>query len=158
MARIGWPSACTAKIGNGSRTVSGGTHGFLRELGVPDMAARTSPFDPGYDPATVVAHLSQSGRLMSLLKLSMACWLVADEAATRTKIAAAQAAGVPTVVGGGPFEIAAVQGRLMSYPTCAPTSDRPDRVRRGLHRAAVDPSECRGGGRSAGPRGPVRAR
>jgi phosphosulfolactate synthase len=52
---------------------------------------------------------------MSILKISMACWLVADEASSRRKIAAAKAHGVPTVTGGGPFEIAVAQGQLEAY-------------------------------------------
>jgi phosphosulfolactate synthase len=52
---------------------------------------------------------------MSILKISMACWLVANETATRTKIALARAYGVPTVTGGGPFEIAVAQGELPAY-------------------------------------------
>jgi|SRR5947209_6342795 len=91
------------------------TRTFLRGLGVRELAPRTCPFDPGYDPATVVAHLRQSAGLMSLLKLSMSCWLVADEGSTRAKIEAARGAGVRIVVGGGPFEIAAAQGQLGAY-------------------------------------------
>src|SRR5262249_59085377 len=42
-------------------------------------------------------------------------WMVANESATRTKIAVARAHGVPTVTGGGPFEIAVAQGELPAY-------------------------------------------
>jgi phosphosulfolactate synthase len=52
---------------------------------------------------------------MSLLKLSMCCWLIADEEATRTKIAAAKRHRVKLVTGGGPFEIAKDRGRLEDY-------------------------------------------
>src|SRR3989442_12954270 len=45
----------------------------------------------------------------------MACWLIADEGATRAKIAAAHRLGVPLVTGGGPFEIAEDRGRLESF-------------------------------------------
>lgn len=92
-----------------------GTHGFVRSLGVPDLGAHTSPFDPGYDPATLISHLEQSHHLISRLKLSMACWLIADEKATRAKIAAARRLGVPLVTGGGPFEIAEDRGRLEAF-------------------------------------------
>jgi len=92
-----------------------GTHDFVRSLGVPDLPARTSPFDPGYDVQTVISHLEQSHHLISRLKLSMACWLIADETATRTKIAAAKRLGVPLVTGGGPFEIAEDKGRLEGF-------------------------------------------
>jgi phosphosulfolactate synthase len=91
------------------------THAYLRGIGVPDLAPRTSPFDPGYDPVTLESHLEQSGHLMSMLKISMACWLVANEECTRRKFAAARRYGVPTVTGGGPFEIAVAQGHLANY-------------------------------------------
>lgn len=91
------------------------TLGYLHLIGVTDLPPLTSPFDPGYDPATLKSHLDQSAHLMSSLKISMACWLVADEAATREKIAAANAHHVPTVTGGGPFEVAAAQGQLEAY-------------------------------------------
>jgi phosphosulfolactate synthase len=52
---------------------------------------------------------------MSILKISMACWLIADEHATRRKIVAARKRGVPTVTGGGPFEIAVAQDQLSAY-------------------------------------------
>jgi phosphosulfolactate synthase len=88
---------------------------YLSRIGVPDLPASTSPFDPGYDPVTVASHLSQSAHLMSLLKISMACWIIADEKSTREKVAAARAHGVPVVTGGGPFEIAVAQGELETY-------------------------------------------
>ena len=91
------------------------TSDYLKRIGVPDIAAVTSPFDPGYDPVTVESHLEQSSHLMSMLKISMACWMIANENVTRRKIALARAYGVPTVTGGGPFEIAAVQGELPAY-------------------------------------------
>jgi len=94
-------------------TVSTGD--FRKLIGVPDLPPATSPFDPGYDPVTLESHLAQSGHLMSRLKLSMACWLIADEAAVRRKIAAARRYGVPIVTGGGPFEVAAAAGRLPAY-------------------------------------------
>jgi phosphosulfolactate synthase len=52
---------------------------------------------------------------MASLKISMACWLVAAEGSTRRKIAAARAHNVPSVTGGGPFEVAAAQGQLEPY-------------------------------------------
>src|SRR5215510_4305571 len=91
------------------------TSDYLKKIGVPDLPAATSPFDPGYDPLTLGSHLQQSSHLMSILKISMACWMVANETATRTKIALARANGVPTVTGGGPFEIAVAQGELPAY-------------------------------------------
>lgn len=91
------------------------TDGFLRLLGVGELAPATIPFDPGYDPVTVEAHLEQSGHLMAMLKLSMATWIVAREDSTRRKLAKAHELGVPVVTGGGPFEIAAAQGVLPQY-------------------------------------------
>jgi phosphosulfolactate synthase len=91
------------------------SHDLLAALGVPEIAPRTSPFDPGDDPITLAGHLEQSSHLMEILKVSMACWIVADERATREKIAAAKKHAVPTVTGGGPFEVAAAQGQLEFY-------------------------------------------
>jgi phosphosulfolactate synthase len=91
------------------------TSGFLQSIGVPALAPAITPFDPGYDLHTLVGHLDQSGALMSRLKISMACWLVADEGVTRAKARAAAERKVPTVSGGGPFEIAAAQGRLPEF-------------------------------------------
>src|ERR1700757_4156520 len=88
---------------------------YLKLIGVANLPALTSPFDPGYDPATLESHLEQSAHLMSILKISMACWMVASERATRQKIAAARAHHVPTVTGGGPFEVAVAQGQLSAY-------------------------------------------
>jgi len=91
------------------------TADYLKLIGVPEIAPATSPFDPGYDPATLESHLEQSSHLMSILKISMACWQVAKESATRKKIAAAKKNHVPTVTGGGPFEVAVAQGQLPAY-------------------------------------------
>ena len=91
------------------------TSDYLRKIGVPEIAPATSPFDPGYDPITLEGHLEQSSHLMSLLKISMACWIIANEASTRRKVAAAKKYRVPTVTGGGPFEVAVAQGQLPAY-------------------------------------------
>ena len=99
----------------GARTGKLHTADYLRKIGVPELPALTSPFDPGYDPLTVESHLEQSSHLISILKISMACWLVANESATRQKIAAARKHNVPTVTGGGPFEIAVQQDELAAY-------------------------------------------
>jgi phosphosulfolactate synthase len=88
---------------------------YLSRIGVPEMPPLSSPFDPGYDPVTLESHLAQSSHLMAILKVSMACWMVAKEDATRQKVAAATRHGVPTVTGGGPFEIAVAQERLPDY-------------------------------------------
>lgn len=91
------------------------TRGYLELIGVPELAPASSPFDPGYDPVTLESHLEQSAHLISILKISMACWIVAAESATRKKVAAAKKTGVRTVTGGGPFEIAVAQGQLAAY-------------------------------------------
>lgn len=88
---------------------------YLRKIGVPDIPPSTSPLDPGYDPVTFESHLEQSGHLMSVMKISMACWQVASEDSTRRKINAALHYKVPTVTGGGPFEVAVQQGHLPLY-------------------------------------------
>ncbi|MEW6323800.1 MAG: phosphosulfolactate synthase [Nitrospirota bacterium] len=88
---------------------------YLSYIGVAALPPRTSPFDPGYDPLTVEHHLAQSAHLMSALKLSMACWQVANEEATRRKISAAQRCRVPVCTGGGPYEIASALGALPQY-------------------------------------------
>ncbi len=91
------------------------TANYLHLIGVPDMPPRTSPFDPGYDPITLESHLEQSAHLISTLKISMACWQIADERATRRKVSAARRLGVRVCTGGGPFEIAATFGKLGEY-------------------------------------------
>jgi phosphosulfolactate synthase len=88
---------------------------FLELIGVRSLGWRTSPFDPGYDPRTLEAHLEQSAHLVDVLKVSMACWMIASERATRAKLAAASKHGVRTTTGGGPFEIAVAQQRLPEY-------------------------------------------
>jgi phosphosulfolactate synthase len=91
------------------------TNDFLRAIGVPDIPPSSSVFDPGYDLVTLEGHLEQSHHLMSALKISMACWIVANEDVTRRKVAAARARNVVTVTGGGPFEIAVAQNQLEAY-------------------------------------------
>jgi phosphosulfolactate synthase len=91
------------------------TDEYLKSIGVPEIPPVTSPFDPGYDAVTLAGHLEQSHHLMSILKVSMACWMIADENVTRQKIALAKKYRVPTTTGGGPFEIAYVQGKLSQY-------------------------------------------
>lgn len=88
---------------------------YLQHIGVPDLPPLTCPFDPGYDPVTVEAHLEQSHHLMASLKISMACWQVAQESATRRKTAAARKYGVIAVTGGGPFEVAVAQDAFSEY-------------------------------------------
>ena len=48
------------------------TADYLKLIGVRDLPPATSPFDPGYDPATVASHLAQSNHLICILKISMA--------------------------------------------------------------------------------------
>src|SRR3954462_14678102 len=91
------------------------THDYLKVVGVPELPPLTSPFDPGYDPVTLESHLEQSAHLISILKISMACWLGAAGAGSRRKFEAAKRFGVPTTTGGGPFEVAVAQGRLEEF-------------------------------------------
>jgi len=105
----------TSQSGNGTPEGKFHTADYLRLIGVPEISPATSPFDPGYDPATVESHLEQSSHLISTLKISMACWIVANESATRRKIKAAKKHGVRTVTGGGPFEVAVAQEQLDAY-------------------------------------------
>jgi phosphosulfolactate synthase len=91
------------------------TKTYLQLVGVSELPPLASPFDPGYDPTTLESHLEQSSHLIAILKVSMACWMVANETATRRKVAAAVKNAVPTVTGGGPFEIAVAQHRLPEY-------------------------------------------
>ncbi len=88
---------------------------FLKSIGVPVIQPATSPFDPGYDLATLENHLEQSHHLISILKISMACWMIANESVSRRKIEAAKKYKVQTTTGGGPFEVAYVQGKLDQY-------------------------------------------
>jgi phosphosulfolactate synthase len=106
---IGNKKAATTGTGSSS------TSNYLALIGVAKLQPLTSPFDPGYDPVTLESHLDQSAHLMSILKISMACWLIANERATRRKISAAKAHGIPTTTGGGPFEIAVAQDSLEPY-------------------------------------------
>jgi phosphosulfolactate synthase len=118
MPRDPWPAARLGSDEDRFMDARNGqlhTRDYLRRLGVPEPAPATTPFDPGYDPVTLESHLQQSGHLMAGLKISMACWLIADEGATRRKVAAANRNGVATVTGGGPFEIAVTQGELPAY-------------------------------------------
>lgn len=110
-------SVITSDLNSTVESVEGKFHtaDYLRKIGVPQIPPAISPFDPGYDPVTLEGHLEQSAHLMSLLKISMACWIVAKESATRRKIAAAKKHNVPTVTGGGPFEVAVAQGELPAY-------------------------------------------
>lgn len=94
---------------------SASSAGFLEAIGVRALPPLSSVFDPGYDLAALDGHLEQSHHLISALKISMACWIVANETVTRRKVAAARAYQVPVVTGGGPFEIAVAQGQLPAY-------------------------------------------
>jgi phosphosulfolactate synthase len=100
---------------NSTKTDHPNLNDYLSSIGVPKISAATSPFDPGYDLETLTSHLEQSHHLMSILKVSMACWMIADENVSRKKIAAARKYHVPTTTGGGPFEVAYVQGKLPEY-------------------------------------------
>jgi len=91
------------------------TADFLKTIGVCALPASTSVFDPGYDAVTLQSHLEQSSHLISTLKISMACWLIANEAVVRRKVTIANHYKVITTTGGGPFEIAVAQHKLAYY-------------------------------------------
>ena len=88
---------------------------YLRKIGVPDLPATLSPFDPGYDLGALEGHLEQSHHMIASMKISMACWMVADEGVSRRKVEACRRFNVPAVTGGGPFEVAVAQGELPAY-------------------------------------------
>ena len=122
-----------------------GTHhtwDYLRMIGVPDLPKRTSPFDPGYDPITLESHLEQSAHLISVLKISMACWQVAEEGTTRRKVAAARRLNIPVCTGGGPFEVAVTFDRLNEYlDLCADIGVTRIEAGEGFTDLALDPAE-----------------
>lgn len=91
------------------------TSQYLAAMGVPELSPRTSPFDPGYDANTLKEHLRQSAHLMASMKISMACWQIANEDVTREKTAACRQFGVKTSAGGGPLEVAAYFGLVPEY-------------------------------------------
>jgi phosphosulfolactate synthase len=118
------------------------TADYLAAIGVQALPARTSPFDPGYSPLEVASHLSQSARLMATLKISMACWQIADEGAVREKISAARGAGVEVTTGGGPFEVAVAQRELPRYlELCASLGFQRIECGEGFTKHDLDPSE-----------------
>jgi phosphosulfolactate synthase len=82
---------------------------------VTPLPPLTCPFDPGGAPVVFESHLEQSAHLMLSLKVSMACWMIAEESATRRKVSAAHRAGVRVSTGGGPYEVAIAQRRLPAY-------------------------------------------
>lgn len=88
---------------------------YLSLIGVRDLPPLTSPFDPGYDPVTLESHMEQSGHLISVLKISMACWQIASEASTRRKVDTANRLNITTCTGGGPFEVAVSFGKLPEF-------------------------------------------
>src|ERR1700682_1162948 len=88
---------------------------YLAQIGVRDTPRATCPFDPGGTPAALEGHMEQSGHLMGTVKISMACWMVAAERASRRKTQAVTRLGIPAVSGGGPFEVAVAQRALPSY-------------------------------------------
>ena len=127
------------------------TRDYLARLGVAELPPLTTPFDPGYDPVTLEGHLEQSAHLMAALKISMACWLVADEGATRRKVAAARRHAVPAVTGGGPFEIAVAQGVLGDYlDLCADVGMSKIECGRGFTDMPLTPDEVVGAATARG--------
>jgi phosphosulfolactate synthase len=88
---------------------------------------------------------------MSTLKISMACWMVANETVTRAKVALAREHGVSTVTGGGPFEIAVAQGELPAYlDLCADVGVTRIECGQGFTESDLDPREIVAAARSRG--------
>ncbi len=100
---------------NSNTSDGSSTKQYLKDIGVPEISAKTMAFDPGYDFSTLKGHIEQSGHLMSTLKLSMACWQVCNEQITKDKVAVAKKHGIPVGTGGGPFEVAASCNQLDNY-------------------------------------------
>ena len=114
---------------------------YLRAIGVLELAPLTSPFDPGYDANTLQGHLQQSSHLMSGLKISMACWMIADEEISRIKVSMARRHGVIPITGGGPFEVAVAQGQLNQYlDLCADMGFRRIECGEGFTEMDLEPS------------------
>ena len=114
---------------------------YLRDIGVPALPPCTSPFGPGYDLSILEGHLEQSAHLMATLKLSMVCWMVANQAMSRRKLAAVRVRGVATVAGGGSFEVALGQGRLHAYlDLCADIGFTHIEAGQGFTDVPVDPA------------------
>jgi phosphosulfolactate synthase len=115
---------------------------YLHSIGVQDLPPLTSPFDPGYDLGTLLGHLEQSCHLMSSIKISMACWQIADDSVTRQKFAAAKRFKVPACTGGGPFEIAVALGRVPEYlDLCADMGATRIEAGEGFTASNLDPLE-----------------
>jgi hypothetical protein len=88
-------------------------------------ATLPQPVRSRLDLSILEGHLEQSAHLMASLKLSMACWMVASEAISRRKLAAARVRGVATVAGGGSFEVALGRDGCRPTSTSAPTWGSP---------------------------------
>jgi phosphosulfolactate synthase len=115
---------------------------YLDDLGVADLPASSCPFDPGLAPLVLESHLAQSAGLILSLKISMACWMVADARAVRQKLAAAAALGVQTSAGGGPYEVAVAQGCLPAYlDMCADVGFDAIECGAGFTESMVDPGD-----------------
>lgn len=138
------PSPAAASLEPRRKHVMGSWE-YLRHIGVPDLQPATSPFDPGYDPVTLESHLEQSSHLISVLKISMACWQVANEASTRRKVQAARKLNVPVCTGGGPFEVAATFGTLPEFlDLCADIGVTRIEAGEGFTDQTLDPREIIG--------------
>jgi phosphosulfolactate synthase len=134
-----------------SRGGDSSTARYLEQIGVRETPRATCPFDPGDDPGTLEGHMEQSGHLIGTVKISMACWMVADEGVSRRKIAAVTRLGIPAVAGGGPFEVAVAQRALPAYlDLCADMGLTRIECGEGFTELALGPEEIIG---QAGERG-----
>jgi phosphosulfolactate synthase len=115
---------------------------YLDHIGVPHLPPLTTPFDPGYDPHTLKEHLRQSSHLMAGIKISMACWQIANEEVTREKVAACRAYGVKPSAGGGPLEVAAYFDALEEYlDLCAAVGLQRIEAGQGFIKNRLDPKD-----------------
>lgn len=114
---------------------------YLKTIGVAEIVPKTSPFDPGYDPVTLESHLEQSHHLISTLKVSMACWQIAQHEATVRKISAAHRHNLIVCTGGGPFEVAAHFNKIEAFlDLCASIGFTRIEAGEGFTETSLDPS------------------
>jgi len=88
---------------------------FLERIGVVALPPLTTLIDLGEGPLTLSSYLDQCSHLISMLKLSTACWLIATERSTRTKLADARARNIPIVSARETFAVAVAQGELNAF-------------------------------------------
>src|SRR4051812_23268728 len=88
---------------------------YLNKIGINETTPLLVPFDPGYDANTFSGHIEQSNHLMKFLKISMATWMVCDVESLQKKMSILKKYGIPSIAGGGPFEIANAKRVVEDY-------------------------------------------